>query len=152
MPIPRPSAGSTASGIEMMRIRTKIAASAPSARTTRLSGTDGGSSNPDSRSATSARTASADEEDELAEDAGVPADHGELHADARAGVPAHERREREDEPGDPGDALAGGPEAAAARPGVARPGAVSRGGRLEIEEVRGFHGAKYGQHSGRQGP
>ena len=58
MPIPRPSAGRTASGIEMIRIRTKIAASAPSARTSRLSGIDGGSSNPVSRSATITSTAS----------------------------------------------------------------------------------------------
>jgi hypothetical protein len=57
MPIPRPSAGRTASGIEITRIRTKIAARAPRPRMTRLSGTVGGSSKPSSCSTTSASTA-----------------------------------------------------------------------------------------------
>ena len=111
MPIPRPSAGRTESGIEITRIRTKIVASAPSASTTRLSGTVGGSSKPELAQRDDREHGEADEEDELAEDAGVPADHGELHADAGAGVPVHERGEREDEARDPGDALACRPEA-----------------------------------------
>src|SRR4051812_8381389 len=55
--MPRPSAGSIESGIEITRISTKIAASAPSATTTRLSGTAGGSSTPASRAITSSSTA-----------------------------------------------------------------------------------------------
>ena len=53
MPIPRPAGGGNESGIEISRIRTKIVASEPSAITTRLSGTDGGSSMPNSRAAAS---------------------------------------------------------------------------------------------------
>src|SRR3954468_5209975 len=53
MPIPRPAGGGIESGIEIRRIRTKIVASDPSAITTRLSGTDGGSSNPNSRATAS---------------------------------------------------------------------------------------------------
>src|SRR5438309_1659205 len=61
----------------------------------------------------------ADEEDQLAEGAAVPADHGELDADAGAGVPAHERGERENEAGDPGDPLTRRPEPAGGGPDVA---------------------------------
>ena len=84
MPMPRPSAGSTASGIEMMRIRTKIAASAPrrehhQALRDRRRQLEARLAQDDDRD-----DGEPDEEDELAEDAGVPADHRELHADARA--------------------------------------------------------------------
>ena len=149
MPMPRPSAGRTASGIEMIRISTKTAASAPSARTTQALG--------NRRRQLEARLAQRDdrdhgepdEEHELAENAAVPADHGQLDADARAGVPVHERREREDEPGHPGDAFAGRPQAAGRRPRVAGR-RVFRCGALEVEEVWRFHGRKYGQESGRR--
>src|SRR5262249_27021831 len=57
IPIPRPSAGSTESGIEMIPISTKTAARAPIPKMTRLSGMDGGSSNPNSGSATITSTA-----------------------------------------------------------------------------------------------
>ena len=76
--------GEDRSGIEISRIRTKIVASAPSAITTRLSGTAGGSSKPASRSATSSEHGEADEEDELAEHARVPADHAERRARRRS--------------------------------------------------------------------
>jgi hypothetical protein len=51
-----------------------------------------------------------DQEHELADDARVPADHGDRGALLRAGVPPHERRENEHEPGEGGDALAHRPD------------------------------------------
>src|SRR5215471_18208590 len=57
IPIPRPSAGSTESGIEMTRISTKTEESAPRARMTRLSGAEAGSPMPASRKAMIATTA-----------------------------------------------------------------------------------------------
>ena len=112
MPIPRPFAGSTASGIEITRISTNTAASAPSASTSRLSGIAGRQLEAQLAQRDDEQDGEADEEDELAEDAAVPADDGELDADARAGVPVHERRQCEHEPGDPGDQRAGAPQAA----------------------------------------
>ena len=57
-PMPRLSAGSTASGIEITRISTNTVATAPSPSTTRLSGIDDGRSKPYARSATSTTMAS----------------------------------------------------------------------------------------------
>ena len=84
MPIPRPSAGSTESGIEITRMSTKIVAIAPSASTSRLSGTVADSSKPDLTQRGEREHREPDEEHELAEHPGVPADHGQLHADARS--------------------------------------------------------------------
>ena len=84
----------------------------------------------------------AHEEDELAEDAAVPADDGKLDADPRTGVPVHERRERQDEPRDPGDPLAGAPQPSG-RDGADIVG-CARARRLDLEEVRGFHAAIMG--------
>ena len=77
---------------------------------TRLSGVEGGSSMPGFAQRDDREHREPDEEHELAEDPGVPADHGELDADPGAGVPVHERREREDQRGEPDDPVAGRPE------------------------------------------
>ena len=107
IPIPRPAVSKNVSGIEIRRISTKIVASEPSAIRTRLSGTVAGSSIPASRSASRIERREAEEEDELAERARVPAGHGERQAVGLAArVPAGEGGDREHEPGDPREPLA----------------------------------------------
>src|SRR5581483_3707269 len=91
-----------------------------------------------------------DEEDELAEDAAVPADHGELHADAGSRVPVHERREREHERRDPRHPLARRPQTAGGGSPVSCRGRFSGRRRIELEEVWGFYGGKYGEDFGRK--
>ena len=81
MPTPR-LAKKNSSGIEITRMTTKIVASAPIAITNRLSGRLAGSWIPASRSGRSSMAGQ--EEDGLAEPAGVPADHG--GGDAVAGL------------------------------------------------------------------
>src|SRR5262249_19730822 len=91
--------------------------------------------------------------DELAEDAGVPADHRDRRPFGGApGVPVHERREAEDEPGDPRHPVAGREDALAATRQRLR--ARRRTGRslrptralagVGLQEVGRFHRAKYG--------
>ena len=154
IPMPRPSAGSTASGIEMMRIRTKISGERPEREHDQALRDRRGQLEARFTERDEREHGEPDEEHELAEDAGVPADHRELHADAGSGVPAHERRERKHETRDPRDALAGSPQAAGGRPGIAgrvRGAGPRRTGRyLDLEEVWCFHVAKYGDHAGRK--
>ena len=149
MPIPRPSAGSTASGIEMIRISTKTAASAPSASTSRLSGTDGGSSNPVSRSATITTTASPTKNTSLPR---TPLCQPITDSFTPTPDPAYQSMNEDSariEPGDPRDSFARCPETARDRTGIAAR-RVAGAGALEVEEVRRFHGRKYGQEPGRR--
>ena len=107
IPIPRPAVSKNVSGIEMSRMSTKIVASEPSAISTRLSGTVAGSSIPASRSASRISVGEPEEEDELAERAGVPAGDREREpVGLAARVPVGEGGDREHEPRDPGEPLA----------------------------------------------
>ena len=119
IPIPRP-AKKNSSGIEIARTSTKIVASAPSAITSRLSGTAAGRSSPHWRSATTRIAGSPIEEDELPEHAGVPADHAHVTPSPAPEYQPVRRREREHEPGDPRRPLADAPRATGP-PGEARP-------------------------------
>ncbi len=112
MPIPRPSFGKNVSGTEINRMRTRIVASAPMTMITRLSGTVAGSSMPSSLEDDEHDDREAEEEDELPDHPGVPADDGDRRPLVRARVPAHEGREHEDEPGERGDPLTHRPDPA----------------------------------------
>ena len=131
-------------------------ASAPSAIVTRLSGTDGGSSIPASRRIASRMTSSAEEEDDLPDRAGVPADHRERR-------PLDRRCPRTSDMNE--ESISTRPATQAIRPPIDQtlpPGrgcvigwrsGAGRGARrrlvelgiVEIKEVRCFHQVKYGQ-------
>ena len=105
MPTPRP-AKKKSSGTEMTRIRTKIVPSAPSATVSRLCGSGRGRLDPQLAQDEHDHDGEADEEDELPEDAGVPAEHRDRDAFAFAAVPAGEARDGEDEAGDDAEPVA----------------------------------------------
>ena len=75
-PTPRP-AKKKSSGTEITRIRTKIVASAPSATVSRLCGSVAGRFDPQLAQHEDEHDGEADEEHELPEHAGVPAEHGD---------------------------------------------------------------------------
>ena len=79
----------------------------------------------------------ADREDELPDRARVPAEHGQVAAQVAGDrVPTHEGAEREDEPAEPGEELAGAPEPGAARAGSRR---TCRGERPASTRARALH-------------
>ena len=129
IPTPRP-AKKKSSGMETTRTSTKIVASEPSAIVTRLSGVELPQEHDEHRR-------QPDEEHELAERAGVPAEHRDRHALARARIPAGERRDGEDEPADERQAIAEAEEGAAT---VERSTTKASFGRR--------HGAQYGGRTG----
>ena len=94
-------------------MRTRMVASEPSTMMTRLSGTVARKLDPELAEDDQHDDGEAEQEDELADRACVPADDRDRRARvAAAGVPAHERREHEHEPREGGHALTRGPDAA----------------------------------------
>ncbi len=139
IPIPRPVNGKNSSGTEMTRIRR---ASSRASRARSGSGSPGsppGARSPP-RGAPEGEHREADEEDELPDQADVPADHRYGRAVVRSGVPAHEGREGEHEAG---VARSGARRGARSRPPVR----VRAAGRI-IRRRGGFVGSGVGYGSG----
>ena len=140
MPMLRPPVPTTECGIEISRIRTKTVASAPSATTISGSGAAAGNSSPNRRRSGEADDGDADQEDELAERAAVPAGHRQRRPfDGLARVPARERGDGEHEAADPGQpplpsARIAGPRAQA---DVAKLRAAARPPALRLRRLHG---------------